>query len=409
MHAAVDDGHADGALASSADAGRTIDFEQPRKRDRPSLKLRRRAVLDDPRAVEHEHPFGGSPAQADARSGWSSGLACRVEPSMTCRSEIGSSAALGSSRMSTDGAARTRARARPAGARRPRARARGRRRSCAQPSGSAATNRASPAERRAGRRRRRPPAGRNGRSLRSSRGTAPDPDPREPCAGGRPRAAASAGRGRRAARCRRRDRAAARRDRRSSTCRCRSRRRSRLSARLRAELTSSSTRARARCERHRRTRARRGIANRSRRAIDHFSGVSSSAAPASTTPARSRARVEPHERLHRRDDARLIGHERRERAERHRALHDPPAAVEERGRGADDRTCRAGRRRDNDALQSHQCGDERVVQAAEARHFARLRVRGHDQRCACSVSIRKLPMSALRSRSRRRGFRARRR
>ena len=90
--------------------------------------------------------------------------------------------------------------------------------------------------------------------------------------------------------------------------------------------------------------------------------------------------VKPHQRLHRRDDAALIGHERGEGAERQGALHHAPAAVEEDGRGPrTDHERGQAARQIMRPLQPHQRGDEGVVQPAEARHFAALRAGRHDR------------------------------
>ena len=97
-------------------------------------------------------------------------------------------------------------------------------------------------------------------------------------------------------------------------------------------------------------------------------------------PCRRQSAVQSHQRLHRRDDARLIRHERRQRAERHRALDHAPAAVDEDG----GRARREQQRRQAAAeivhpLQPHQRADERVVEVREPLHLTRLRVRRDDR------------------------------
>jgi hypothetical protein len=80
--------------------------------------------------------------------------------------------------------------------------------------------------------------------------------------------------------------------------------------------------------------------------------------------ARGRQRaVQPHQRLNRRDDPRLVGHERGQRAERERALDDAPAAVDE-DRGGPEPQQHGWETAAEivDPLQAHERSDEPVVE-----------------------------------------------
>ena len=118
-------------------------------------------------------------------------------------------------------------------------------------------------------------------------------------------------------------------------------------------------------------------------------------------PRGGEAGVEPHQRLGRRKDAHLVGEEGAERAERQRAVDHAPAAVEERDRRSDrQQRARQPAGEIRHALHLHQRVDEArrsSRESARARGLARSRPR--PAIIACSVSIRKLPMSALRWRS----------
>ena len=142
------------------------------------------------------------------------------------------------------------------------------------------------------------------------------------------RATGRADRGRRADDVRDPDRAAAAAGRRSSTCRCRSDRRcaSRLAGARRVNDSRSQHR-RAAVERQRDV-LERDVAATPRRAapaiaaLDHLRRLSRiSDTRRSDTRHRRQVGVEAHQRLHRRQQAHLVGHEGDERAERERAVN----------------------------------------------------------------------------------------
>ena len=97
-------------------------------------------------------------------------------------------------------------------------------------------------------------------------------------------------------------------------------------------------------------------------------------------PGRGEARVEPHQRLHRRQQPGLVGHERDQRAHAEGAVEIAEPAVEER------RAHAAGQQHAGQAagqvghpLHRHQRADERPVPVAEPGHLAPLRVGGDHQ------------------------------
>ena len=126
--------------------------------------------------------------------------------------------------------------------------------------------------------------------------------------------------------------------------------------------------------------AHRGQRRRAR-CLDHFRlDVQNLVHPPQRHPHRREAGVQPHQRLHRGEQAQLIGHERHEGAQRQRAVDDPLPPVQEHQRGAArQHQPRQAARQVGGPLHGHQGVDEPPVAGAEAPHLAFLRVGGDHQ------------------------------
>ena len=120
---------------------------------------------------------------------------------------------------------------------------------------------------------------------------------------------------------------------------------------------------------------------RRRRGLHHLGlDVEDLVHPSQRHPHRRQARVQPHQRLHRGEQPKLIGHERHEGAQGQGAVDDPLAAVQEhQGGAARQHQPREPARQVGGPLHGHQGVDEPAVPAPEALHLALLRVGGDDE------------------------------
>ena len=255
------------------------------------------------------------------------------------------------------------------------------------------------------RRRRRRRAARSGCSRRSRRAAASAPARRARRGGAVRRAAASAGRGRRAGPRRRRDRCS--RSSRSAIVDLPLP----LAPTIATEVPGVDPQAEVVEHRHAALGGERHVLERRRRRAPPASACASGGLAhverrveqLEHAPPRHLGRgqrgVEPHQRLHRRHHPHLIGDERREGAERQRALDHARAAVQEHRRRAerhDEPGQAAGQV--GEPLHAHQRVDEAVVQPRKRPRSRSCAFEVTTSVEACSVSIRKLPMSALRCR-----------